>query len=259
LSSLTETADGLPVTASTELGEFSSVGDIVDASETTGSELFANDRGTLGVETRRALVQLLQGPSVDGRRQPKLWLVVRRDEPILRQHLHNLFLELVVDYDQTVAFTRQVVAESIEAPILLRRSSLTFLESALVIFIRQRLTQADAHGERAVLSKPEMFEHLTVYERDRNVDHARFERQMENAVEKAKKLNLLHKIRGGEERYEVSPTLKLLFPAEDIEALAQTYRSIAATALGQPGLEEGLDALEPVKEDAADAEVKDEE
>jgi hypothetical protein len=202
--------------------------------DTTGSELFPNDRGMLNVETRRTLVQLLQGPSVDGRRQPGLWQVLLRDEPTLRRHLHNLFLELVVDRGQAVAFTRQVVAESIDAPVLLRRSSLTFIESALVVFLRQCLTRADAQGERAVLSKSEMFEHLKVYERDRNVDHARFERQMDNAVEKAKKLNLLHRVRGGEDRFEVSPTLKLLFAAEDIAALAQTYRSIAVAAGQQP-------------------------
>lgn len=198
--------------------------------DATGSELFPNDRGTLGMETRRTLVQLLQGPSVDGRRQPRLWQVLLRDEATLRRHLHDLFLELVVDRDQTVAFTRQVVAEGIDAPVLLRRVSLTFLESALVLFLRQRLTQADAQGERAVLPKAEMFEHLKVYERDRNVDHARFERQMDNAVEKAKKLNLLHRIRGSEDRFEVSPTLKLLFPAEDIIALSHTYRAVAAAA-----------------------------
>jgi hypothetical protein len=200
-----------------------------------GSELFPNDRGTLNVETRRALVLLLQGPSIDGSRQSKLWKVLLRDEALLRQHLHNLFLDLVVDYDQSVAFTRQVVAESIDAPVLLRRNSLTFLESALVLLLRQRLTQADAQGERAVLSKSEMFEHLQVYERDRNVDHARFERQMDNAIEKAKKLNLLHKTRGSEERYEVSPTLKLLFPAEDIEALARTYRALVTAAEAKQG------------------------
>lgn len=214
--------------------------------ESTGSALFPNDRGTLNLETRRALVQLLQGPSVDGRRQPKLWQVLLRDEALLRQHLHNLFLDLVVDYDQAVAFTRQVVAESIDAPVLLRRNSLTFLESALVLLLRQRLTQADAQGERAVLSKSEMFEHLRVYERDRNVDHARFERQMDNAVVKAKKLNLLHKTRGGDERYEVSPTLKLLFPAEDIEALGRTYRALmAATDVAADQEGDAEEALDP--------------
>lgn len=206
------------------------VGDVPADSAAAGTELFPGDQGMLSVDTRRAFVQLLQGPSVDGRRQTKLWQVLLRDEALLRQHLHNIFLELVVDYDQSVAFTRQLLAESIDAPVLLRRASLTFLESVLVLFLRQRLIQADVEGERAVVSKSEMFEHLSAYERDRNVDHARFERQMNNAVEKAKKLNLIHKIRGGEERFEVSPTLKLLFPAEDIEALGQTYQSILVSA-----------------------------
>ncbi len=235
MSSLTDTDDAGHSGSTTTDGDDAplTVNDAV-----LGSELFPGDRGTLNVETRRTLVQLLQGPSVDGRRQSKLWQVVLRDEALLRQHLHNLFLELVVDYDQTVAFTRQANTEELDAPILLRRASLTFLESALVLFIRQRLTQADAQGERAVVSKAQMFEHLKVYERDRNVNHARFDKQMDNAVEKAKKLNLLHKIRGGEERFEVSPTLKLLFPAEDIEALAGTYRAITAAALGRPNEDE---------------------
>jgi predicted component of type VI protein secretion system len=99
-----------------------------------------------------------------------------------------------------------------------------------VLFLRQRLTHADAQGDRAVVSKVEMVEHLRVFERDKNVDHARFERQMENAVEKAKKLSLLHKLRGGDERFEISPTLKLLFPAEEIQALAQSYSAIAQAA-----------------------------
>ena len=250
MSSLTETPD---------------VGDALEAAiddsdlSTPGSGLFPNDRGTLNLDTRRALVQLLQGPSVDGRRQPKLWQVLLREEALLRQHLHNLFLDLVVDYDQAVAFTRQVVAESIDAPVLLRRNSLTFLESALVLFLRQRLTQADAQGERAVLAKAEMFEHLKVYERDRNVDHARFERQMDNAVEKAKKLNLLHKTRGGEERFEVSPTLKLLFPAEDVEALSRTYRALAATT-NVAGDEEPAPAADSdAEERAGDASAEEDE
>lgn len=199
----------------------------VDAPETA---TFAGDRGQLRLETRRVLVQLLQGPSVDGHRQTKLWPTLLRDESILRSRLHDLFLDLVIDYDQKVAFTRQVVDESIDAPVLLRKATLTFLQSALILYLRQRLTQAEAQGDRAAVSRSEMIEHLRVFERDRNVDHARFEQQMDKAVEKAKELSLLHKLRGGEERFEVSPTLKLLFPAEEIIGLTETYRAIAEAA-----------------------------
>ncbi len=190
---------------------------------------FLGDTGALPIDTRRVLIQLLLGPSVDARRQSKLWPVLLRDETIIRSRLHELFLEVVIDHEQRVAFTRQVTSEELDVPILLRKASLTFLETALLLFLRQRLTQADAQGERAVVSLPDMQEHLAVFERDSNPDHAKFERQMVNAVDKAKKLSLLQRIRSSDERYEVSPTLKLLFTAEEIQDLTRTYAKLAAS------------------------------
>lgn len=191
---------------------------------------FEGDLGVLPIDTRRTLVQLLHGPFVDGRRQPKLWQVLMRDEAILRSRLHELFLELVIDHEQKVAFNRQVVADGLDAPVLLRRASFTFLESALILYLRQQLTLADTQGDRAVVSLTEMLEHLRAYERDKNVDRSRFGRQMEIAVEKAKKLNLLRLLRGTGDRFEVSPTLKLLFPAEEIRALTAAYQASALAA-----------------------------
>lgn len=203
------------------------------------SEVFPGDQGRIPHETRRTLVQLLLGPAVDGRRQGNLWAVLLRDEAVLRERLHELFLELVVDHDQKVAFTRQVIADDIEIPILLRRANLTFLESVLILFLRQRLTQADTQGDRAVVSWLEMMEHLSVYERTSNVDHARFDKQRQGAIDKAKKLNFLQKIRGADDRFEVSPTLKLLFPAEEIQALTRTY--VEMLHRGQPDESEMTD------------------
>jgi len=185
--------------------------------------VFPSDTGALALDTRRVLVQLLLGPSVDARRQSKLWHVLLRDEVVLRSRLHELFLELIVDPEQQVAFTRQVTAEGIDAPILLRKANLTFLESALVLFLRQRLTQADTAGERAVVSLDEMLEHMAVFERQDNSDKAKFEKQKANAVEKVKKLSLVRQLPGADKRFEVSPTLKLLFSAEEIQALTRAY------------------------------------
>ena len=210
---------------------------------------FLDDTGELPIATRRVLVQLLLGPSVDARRQSKLWPVLLRDEKLIRSRLHELFLHLVIDHEQQVAFTRQVVSEELDVPILLRKASLTFLESALLLFLRQRLTQADAQGERAVVSWTEMQEHLSVFERDRNPDHAKFERQIVNAVDKAKKLSLLRQLRGGEQRFEVAPTLKLLFSAEEIQELTRSYAALAAA--GTAGDLDDEDAAAPGREEDA--------
>jgi len=109
-------------------------------------KLFEGDGGELPLETRRALVQLLAGPSLDGQRHPKLWPVLVRDEALIRRRLSELFLDLVIDTDTQVAFTRQADAGDLETPVLLRRAQLTFLDSIMLLHLRQRLTQADAQG-----------------------------------------------------------------------------------------------------------------
>lgn len=223
--------------------------EVAPAGITREETLFPSDTGRLSSETRRAIVQLLLGPSLDARRQSKLWPVLLRDEVIIRSRLHELFLELVVDRDQQVAFTQQIVSEGLDIPVLLRKARLTFLESALLLLLRSRLTQADAQGERAAVSAEEMREHLRVFERTQNPDRARFEQQMDNAIEKATKLSLLRRIRGSEERYEISPTLKLLFPAEEIQELTRIYATLAASVVeeasgGAPDDDDEMDSRE---------------
>jgi hypothetical protein len=203
--------------------------DDVDATDADDSAIdseasFEGDTGTLPVPARRVLVRLLQGPSLDARRHEKLWNLLKRHEVALRSRLHDVFLELVLDNQSRVAFTRQVTSEELDIPILLRRQSLSFIESVLLLFLRLKLTHSDAQAERAVVDRMEMLEYLKAYERSDNVDVARFGRQMDGAIEKAKKLGVLLKLSGAEDRYEVSASLRLLFPVEEIEALGMAYR-----------------------------------
>jgi hypothetical protein len=193
--------------------------------------LFVNDTGELPLDTRRVLVQLLSGPSLEGRRHPRLWPVLLRDEQVIRRRLAELFLELVLDRDLQVAFTSQVVAEELDIPILLRRAQLTFIDSVLLLFLRQRLTQADSHGERAVISRDEMVENLTPYERAASTDRAGFSKRVNASIEKLKRHNILQKLRASEDRFEIAPTLKLLFSAEEIIALTALYDRMAAGEL----------------------------
>jgi len=193
--------------------------------------LFVNDTGELPLDTRRVLVQLLSGPSLEGRRHPRLWPVLLRDEQVIRRRLAELFLELVLDRDLQVAFTSQVVADELDIPILLRRAQLTFIDSVLLLFLRQRLTQADSHGERAVISRDEMVENLTPYERAASTDRAGFSKRVNASIEKLKKHNILQKLRASDDRFEIAPTLKLLFSAEEIIALTALYDRMAAGEL----------------------------
>ena len=193
-----------------------------DVSRALDNVRLEGDTGQLPMDTRRALVQLLRGPAIDIKRHPNLWKVLLRDQVVLTSRMHELFLDLVVDTSQGVGFTRQMTSEEADIPILLRKKNLTFLESVLVLHLRQRITQADAEDERAVLSTQEMLETLQVFEQSANTDEAKFHRACAAAIERMKKLGILHKL-GTEERYEVSPTLKMRVSADAVPALTRAY------------------------------------
>jgi len=202
------------------------------------NSLFTGDTGELELDTRRALIQLLLGPSLDGRRHTKLWPVLMRSEKIIRNRLSDLFLELVIDRDMQVAFTRQAETGELEVPSLLRRAPLTFIDSVLLLYLRHQLTRAESHGERAVVSKEEIVDYFSVYEKTGNTDKAGFAKRIHASIEKFKERSILQKIRASEDRFEVSPTLKLLFSAEEIQALTKLYQRMAAGGLSESEEEE---------------------
>jgi hypothetical protein len=208
------------------------------AEQAPAGALYQDDCGELSLDARRVLVQLLAGPSLDSQRHSKLWPVLIREEAAIRSRLSELFLQLVIDRDLQVAFTRQAETGDLEVPRLLRRANLTYLDSILLLHLRQRLTQAQAHAERAVISTDEIIEFLGVYEQTGNTDRALFEKRIHASVEKIKKHSILRKIRSSDDRFEISPTLKLLFSAEEIQALTRIYRDMNVTH--EPPMEEGV-------------------
>jgi hypothetical protein len=193
---------------------------------TKPDNLFDGDTGTLPLDARRVLCQLLSGPSIDQGRHSQLWPAVLRFEAQLRSRLNDLFLELVIDRDAGVAFTRQADTGELETPVLLRSSPLTFIESVLLLHLRQQLAEADAQGHRAVVEESVLLDALSVYEKNVSTDRAGFNKRVAAAIAKMKENHVLTKLRGSEDRYEVSPALKLLFSAEDVQSLAQIYRQL---------------------------------
>lgn len=188
--------------------------------------LFLGDSGELPYDARRAACQLLAGPSVDAQRQPAQWAALLRHEAAVRSLLCDLFLELVMDRDAGFAFVRQADTGELDTPSLLRTAPLTFIESVLLLFLRQQLADADTRGERAVVEELQMVEAMSVYRRNVSTDQAGFAKRVAAAIAKMRENQLLSRLRGSEDRYEVSPALKHLFSAEDVQLLGETYRQL---------------------------------
>lgn len=194
----------------------------------TDVELFPGDTGRLAEPARRVLVHLLHGPSLEFERHANLWntLLVHKDE--IASRLSELFLELVLDTDLGVAFTRQIVGGEKEFPRLLRRVPLTLIDSVLILHLREQLARAQARSERCVVSRDDLLTYLQLYQRVDNRDVAGFDKRANRAIDNAVKRSFLHRIRNSDGRYEVAATLKLLFAPEMVSALTEQYRKILA-------------------------------
>lgn len=189
--------------------------------------LYNGDTGELPVETRRVLVQLLLGSALEERRHPELWPVLLRDETVVRRRLGDLFLVLTLDRERGVAFLRQAVSEEIAIPVLLRKAPLTFIDSALLLHLRELLAQADARAERAAVSTQELREYMNVYMRAAKTDHVAFGKRVNAAFEKMKKYGILRDLERDGDRKEISPTLRILFDTTVVAGLIKTYRGLA--------------------------------
>ena len=129
-----------------------------------------------------------------------------------------------------MAFTRQADTEDLDTPKLLRRRDLNFIDSALLLYLRQTLIEADVQGERAVISHADIIDHLMMYERANATDHAGFVKRINSAVNRMKEYRVLQKIRATDDRFEISPTLKLLFSVNEVRALTQAFKNMVSAA-----------------------------
>lgn len=190
--------------------------------------LWPGDPGTLRAPSRRALVQLLRGPYLSAARHPALWSALLTDEATLRSRLADLFLDLVVDTDQEVAFVRNVDHDDVDTPRVVRSAPLTFMDTALLLHLRQRLLGASG-GERVIVGQEEVVDHLMVYRGADDTDQHGFTKRITASWEKVKKYGLLAAT-STEGRYEVSPVLRLIFGPDQIAAVRAQYATLAAQA-----------------------------
>ena len=197
--------------------------DAVGAAVDEASEgLWSGDTGALPDRTRRVLLRLVRGPYLSGAREAQLWSVLLGDEAVIRSRLADLFLELVVDRDREFAFVRNAPAE--DSPRAVRSEALTFLDTAMLLVLRQTLLSEDGGG-RVYVGRAEVFEQLTVY-RTADRDEKDFLSRLNSSWNKMQnKLRVLHP--SGEDRAEISPVLRLIVDADQVRAITEEYRRIA--------------------------------
>jgi hypothetical protein len=194
----------------------------------TANQLYVGDFGTLPLDVRLALCKLLTGPFIDS--ESMHWPVVLREENLLRTRLADVFLDLLIDRERRVAFIRQADTGDIETPVLMRSTKLSFLDSVLLLHLREALIDAETRNERAVIDEAELYEHLDLFT-GADGDRVLGQKRIRASIKNMRESSILKSIGGNESRFEISPVLRLLFTANDVEALGRLYRKRAA---GEP-------------------------
>jgi len=194
--------------------------------------LWNGDTGTLSEGSRRALVELVKGPYLSGRGSPGQWSALLADELVIRARLHDLFLDLVVDPVEEFAFVRNVQTDELTTPQTVRNQSLTFMDTAMLLVLRQFLLAREG-GSRIIVGKEEVFDRLYVY-RSPERDELDFSKRMNSSWQKMRNvLRVTHSAGAGDEdRVEISPVLRLIVDADHVRQISAEYARLAASPTG---------------------------
>lgn len=189
--------------------------------------LWTGDTGTLSLDSRRALVQLLKGPLMRKSKHPDLWSAVITDTEALRSCLANVFLYLIVDEDAGIAFTRMVSPDNdLKIPAVLRVDRLKHVDTLILLHLRNELGLS-APGERVIVDIEELRDQVRSYQRADDLDDAAYTKRFNAAVTRIRNIyNLLDDTETAG-RYEVSPVLRHIFDVDTVTALRDEYARYA--------------------------------
>lgn len=207
--------------------------------------LWPGDPGALPLDVRRTIVALLRGPYLSQRRDPVLWSTLLAHEGVIRERLGDLLLSLAVDADAEVAFCRNLEPDPDfreQVPSLLRRQSLSFVDSALLLHLRHLLLHGAARGERVMVGHDELADHMQAYTPAAGNDEALFAKRLNAAIGRLRDFSILVDT-DTEQRWEVSPILALILTAEEIGGIEAEYEQLRADVVddSEPWEQESMD------------------
>lgn len=208
--------------------------------------LWEGDRGGLSYDSRRALVALLKGPMIVAHNTPNTWSAIISDEQALRSRLNDVFLELVLDEDAGIAFTRPAnngedlttpEGRTHTMPSVLRTKTLSHVDTLVALHLRQELSLATP-GERVVISREELRDHIRMYRPDGDHNETTMDKRFDAAFKRMVDYTLLAPTET-DDRFEVSPALRSIFDTATVEGIKAEYDArFKATETGDDNADE---------------------
>ena len=178
-----------------------------------------------------AIIRLMQGV-VYRESDEDSWLTLERSGGGVRDHFATIGVEVVVDDTEGYAYLRsRLEVEGEETlPRLVRRRSLTYNVSLLLVLLRKRLLEFETSGSegRLVLSCEQIVEMLRVFQANSS-NEARIVDQAERTIGKAAELGFLRPLRGQSDHWEVRRILKAYVDAQTLSDFTGKLTQYAGT------------------------------
>ncbi|MBD3940257.1 DUF4194 domain-containing protein [Microbacterium sp. NEAU-LLC] len=182
-----------------------------------------------------------------------VWEALGRHRAAVADHFAAIGVDVIVDENEGYAFlrTREPEEGDDALPRLVRRRSLTYNVSLLLVLLRRRMVEFEASGEagKLVLTRDQIVELLRVFQAS-STNEARIVEQADRTIAQVADLGFLRELRGQRGAWEVRRILKAYV---DAQTLADFASRLAAYA-GAPPNGQAEASLVPTVPDTSESE-----
>lgn len=181
-----------------------------------------------------AIIELMRG--VVYREQAETtWATLDRHAGLVRDHFQAIGVDVVLDDTEGYAYLRSQDEDADDEPLprLVRRRSLTYHVSLLLVLLRKRLVEFETTGSegKLVLSRDAIVEMLRVFLAD-STNEARVIDRVDTTLKQVADLGFLRQLRGQSDQWEVRRILKAYVDAQTLSDYAGKLREYAETTGG---------------------------
>jgi hypothetical protein len=181
--------------------------------------------------TAGAIIALMRGV-VYRESAEDVWATLDRRGAAVRDHFAAIGVDVVVDDAEGYAYLRsQDPAEGEEPlPRLVRRRTLTYHLSVLLVLLRKRLVEFETSGadSKLVVNRDQMVDMLRLFLPDAT-NEARIVERIDATVKQAVEAGFLRELRGQPGQYEVRRILKAYVDAQTLSDFAGKLAEYASS------------------------------
>lgn len=149
----------------------------------------------------------------------------------MRDHFATIGIDVVLDETEGYAYLRSQEDEDGQEPLprLVRRRSLPYYDSLLLVLLRKRMVEFESRGDegKLVVDRDEIVEMLRIFLSDSS-DEVRAETRIDASISRIADMGFLRALRGQSGAWEIRRILKAYVDAQTLNDFSAKLEEYAA-------------------------------